>query len=335
MSRWNRRWAVALLAGCSLAVTGCGGSGGPALPAAADAGPGADLGAGPAGDGDGFTEFGGDPTGTSSLRTVPLDMQIRLVNLWTPAGGHTGRAVDVWVGSPRYGGKRLATVPYGTAGAFFAPEVLDPQGQGGSGPHVPWTVAFYASGGTSDDDLLMTQGETSAPGQRLTFLALPPDPGGRGMSLQVFADRIGSDPSGGGWDRPDVPTPPAGAAVLVLNAAATQHSGPGSGTGPTYRPGVDGRCLPALDPDTGEPADLDGGAALLGGTSSLAYAVPAGATVRLHRTDDRPDTGPDEQCGGGAVGAPVDPGPAAGSRAYGFVHGDDPAAPHVLLVPAG
>lgn len=73
---------------------------------------------------------GGSAGGDDQNRTVALNMSVRVVNLFVPKGSQQGSAVEVWVGSPQYGGKKLQTVPYGQVSQFFAPEVSDRSARG-------------------------------------------------------------------------------------------------------------------------------------------------------------------------------------------------------------
>ncbi|MTD15596.1 hypothetical protein GIS00_16810 [Nakamurella sp. YIM 132087] len=323
-----------------LALTGCGTSttaGTPSMPGAA-IGAGSDLGTDlPTDPG---TDLGTDLPGAGSggasdqVPTAELDMQIRLANLWLPAGATGGQAIDVWVGSPEYGGTKLMTVDYGTASEFVAMRIPDPQGQGQVDKNTSWTISYYPAGKTATDDMLMQAGGTSSPGQKLTLLAGPVDADSTGLTLQQFADDAGSDPQEGNWSGPSIAVPTDGTAAVMINAMALQYTGT-DGDMPGYIASAADGCLDYIDPLTGELHDDPYTDNLVGGTQGLTYFLQPGGDLRLHLTDPDAQTPVRDECAAAPTLDAGDTGLAANGRAFGFMYGTDPAAPKMLLLPVG
>jgi hypothetical protein len=92
---------------------------------------------------------GASGTGYDITRTVVTDTAVRVVNLYLPKGSPQGSPVDVWVGSPAHGGKKLQTVPYGKAGDYFPVDILDPTGSLTKAPGLAYRLSVYAAGKTN------------------------------------------------------------------------------------------------------------------------------------------------------------------------------------------
>ncbi len=278
---------------------------------------------------------GGGSAGGDQNRTVALNMSVRVVNLFIPKGSQQGSAVEVWVGSPQYGGKKLQTVPYGQVSQFFAPEVTDSLGQGQTDSHPDYTLSFYAAGTSATSQELIDQGENASPGQKLTMVIAPGEPSSDGASLQVFADDLGSDPAGGGFHTLSVPAPPSGSAVLLLGALALAHRGADPTSPDSLTPStVDGKCIQYIESDTGKVHDPKSDTTdLVGGTESLAYVVQPGTQIRVNVVKDQQSV--TQACSSAPIVGPSDPKLAAGQRAYGFVYGSDLKTAKLLVVPNG
>ena len=268
-----------------------------------------------------------------AARTVALPMSVRVVNLYLPKGSDTPTPIEVWTGAPANGGKKLATVPYGQAGAYFAPEVADPMGQGASGPNTDYSLSFYATGHTGADDELISQGEKSAPGEKLTMVATPGDADSKGLTLQVVTDDLGSAPQGSGFTTVSLPPPPEGKALLSINATALQYRKGGSDLSLTPSTTA-GKCLAYLDPDTGKLHDMGADTMnLVGGTTSLAYPMGPATSFRLNSLKDQESVA--DACADAPVAGPFDPGLSAGQHAYGFLYGPNLSSAKFLVVPVG
>lgn len=333
-----------LLVGCGstagvASLPGSAGSGGTGGSSTDGSGTGGGDTAGGSATGDttgGDTPGGSGSGGTSDLHpTRALNMQIRVVNLWIPTGAQQGGAIDVWVGSPQFGGKKLKTVEYGTVSEFFPPETDAPLGSGPADGHEDYRLTFYPVGKTGDDDELITQNGTSSPGAKVTYLTMPADPDGRGLTLQSFLDDPGSEPTPAGSLDDPVLQIPAGKAVLSLTAAPMQYRGADPKNGPSYvAASVGGQCLQYLDRETGKVHEDPNVVETLGGTYSLAYVVDPGAKVRVNQFPDD-QTSAADTCAGKPTLDGIDPGIAAGQRAYGFVYGIDEQQVKILVVPVG
>ena len=89
-----------------------------------------------------------DPVDTGSApgsqQGVPIDMKVRVVNVYAAKGAPQGQSIDVWAGYPGSSdGRRLVTVPYGQVSEFFAPVVFD---QGTAADHGQYTLTMVPSG---------------------------------------------------------------------------------------------------------------------------------------------------------------------------------------------
>ncbi|RIJ67806.1 hypothetical protein D1871_22870 [Nakamurella silvestris] len=268
--------------------------------------------------------------GYDQSRTIPLDMTVRVVNLYVPQGSTEGAPIEVWTGSPEYGGHRLVTVDYGTVSDFFAPEIADPFGDVVLEKNNDYSLGYYPVGATTSDQALITKSETSSPGAKLTVLALPGDPDGQGMSMQTWADEVGSAPEAGNWNG-TLPTPPAGSGLAIVNAAATQYLG-SDGSAPGYVGAAqDGTCLQYYDTDTGKIHTDEFTDSLVGGTQSLTFVVTPGQKISLVPYQEQGTH--QDNCAGKSAFAPLDPAVGAGGAAYLFVHGTSATELTALVVP--
>jgi hypothetical protein len=318
---------LAALAGAAILLTACGSSCGLPSPVALPAG---DTPAA-AGRSDNASGSGGGSTGP--LPTVALPMGVRVVNLYLEKGSDAPTPIEVWTGPAAYGGKKLATVPYGTVSAYFAPEIGAPSGQAAPESHADYSLTFYASGRIGVDEELMTHGEKGATGQKLTMVATPGDPDAIGMSLQVEVDDLGSSPQGSGFTTASLPPPPAGTALLSISATALQYRKDGADVSLTPST-TDGTCIPYLEPDTGKLHDMRSSTMeMIGGTGGHDYPVAPGSSFRLNQVKDQ--QGIAQACADAPAAGPFDPGLSAGERAYAYLYGAALTSAKLLVVPVG
>lgn len=272
-----------------------------------------------------------DPISTGnasgSEQGTPIDMKVRVANVYAAKGAEAGQPIDVWAGDPGSGnGRKLLTVPYGQVSDFFAPVVFD---QGTAAEHDQYTLTMVPSGKSGSGDVLMQQQESSSPGQQLTMILGPGDADSRGGSLQVFADELGSAPDGSGFTSSAIPSAAASQAVIKLNALGVHTA---DSSGPSFvLASADGQCLSYIEPDTGQLHDPKSDTTtLVGGSSTLSYLIQPGQQARVHLVGDQQAVS--EACHGQPV-ATADPQLAAGKGAYGFLFGATAAAAKLLLVP--
>lgn len=337
----HNMWSLALALAAGLLVTACGSTAGTPVPIRA-----ADASASQSEDAVPGLSVGGtapsDPGGiVDQNRTVALKMLVRVANTYIPDGSQTGAPIEVWAGAPDLGGKKLMTVPYGSVSEYFAPEITDPLGQGVTDERAPYTLGFYPIGAKSSDDLLIDQGEDASPGQKLTMVVGPNSPGSKGASIGVAADDIGSSPKQGGFTFVSIPKPPAGQAVLQLDAAALQdRPGMTDSAGGLTPSTTSGTCLPYFDLDSAgmQPTstlhDMSSDTvSLFGGTQSLDYVTKPGVQIRVNQVKDQQSV-PDA-CKDTPVFGPIDPKLAAGGRAYGIMYGPSLSKAEMLIIPVG
>lgn len=318
---------LAALAGAAILLTSCGSSNGLPSPMARS------TSESPAAAGQSDDAAGSGSGSTGPLPTVALSMGVRVVNLYLPKGSDVPTPIEVWTGPPAYGGKKLATVPYGTVSAYFAPEIGAPSGQAAPDAHADYSLSFYASGRTGVDQELMTHGEKAATGQKLTMVATPGDPDAIGMSLQVEVDDLGSSPEGSGFSTVSLPAPPAGTALLSISATALQYRKDGADASLTPST-TDGTCIPYLERDTGKLHDMSSSTMeMIGGTSGHDYPMAPGSSFRLNELKDQ--QGIAQACADAPAAGPFDPGLSAGQRAYAYLYGPGLASAKLLVVPVG
>ncbi|MET3807416.1 hypothetical protein ABIB25_004439 [Nakamurella sp. UYEF19] len=281
---------------------------------------------------------------TDASRTLAFDMSIRVANTYVTPKTAVPTAVEVWVGAPG-AGKKLATVPYAQVSNFFAPEMLDPFGQGIGDGQQRFTVTYYAAGATAASRPIGDESEPVSTGLKLTLVVAPTDPTNAdpdqlGAASQLFADALGSGPNNA-FKSATLPKPPAGHAVLLLNALALQgRKGMTQGSGGLTPSTTDGKCLPYFEFDSaglGYSGDLHDMTSDVfqpfGGTSNLVYPVEPGTQVRINQlgTDERVS----DTCAKKPVLAAFDPKLTAGQGAYGLMYGPDLAHARILVIPAG
>ena len=324
------------LVAVALSVSACGQSGGSPVIAGGDT-----PSAGSEPDAGGTTDTGsaGGNGQYDESRTVALNMKVRVVNLFIPAGADTGSPIDVWNGDPKYGGKKLKTVPYGQVSDYFAPEVPDTMGQGVTDEHLPYTLTFYLPGKIADGDSLGRDGEDSSPGQQLTLVLTPGDKGTNNSYRYTFTDDLGTAKDSS-FTRLSVPTPPRGKAVLFLGATALLERGASPGDDPGLAPTSGGKCVNYFEssdigttdaPKLHDPASYT--MSLLGGTSTYGYVLDPGASFAVSQVQEQQSA--EDACATTPAVGPFDPKLAAGARAYGFLYGPNLKAAKLLVVPTG
>lgn len=269
----------------------------------------------------------------SSDEWVPLDMKVRVVNLWYPSDSTTSGSIDVYneFARPGFGAKKLVTVAPGTATEFFAPEAKKLFLDQGS---KDFKLTFYPEGKNLDADQLMSQNEDWASGLVLTYVitAASKDSGSTGASVQVFADAPGSSTA---WETGAPWAPPAGKATLLLMATALQYAGADPNIGPAYLASTTaGKCINFMDSADGTMHDEDSSSfGLISGTGGMTIVLDPGEQIRINKAP--PTSSVKEACASKPVIPAMDPGLAAGGRAYGFLWGSDPDAPKLMILPAG
>lgn len=278
---------------------------------------------------------GASGTGYDITRTVVTDTAVRVVNLYLPKGSPQGSPVDVWVGSPAHGGKKLQTVPYGKAGDYFPVDILDPTGSLTKAPGLAYRLSVYAAGKTNPAEELISQGEDAWPGQKLTMVVVSNHSEQGGAGLQVFADDLGSMEKRSGFQHLSVPLAPAGSAVLLLGALAVESLGPDPTHPARFTPSTsDGKCIEYIESDTGKVHDPNSNVVdLFGATSLLPYVVQPGKTIGFTVLHDQQSMA--DACAGDPVLGPIDPELVAGERAYGFLYGPTMKAAKLLVLPTG
>ncbi len=332
------RPVLVVLATAGLLLAACGSNSGVAAPAAvlpsassaSPADPPASSGSSLPTAGAPDTAAGGIGAGADATTFVPLDMSVRVVNLFLPKGSTSGTAVDVWAG---YGAdsssKKLITVPYGQVSDYFAPAISGSQGSASA--HTSYTLTFYPAGNTTD--VLGQQSESASPKQKLTMTLAPGDSTGVGGQLQVAADQLGTSPEGGGFTTTSIPKAPAGKAIVVLSALGLESPVGNSSSTSLQLSSSSGTCELYIDPGTGRPNDpTSGSTELTGGSSQLAYIVQPGAQVGVNQVKANEDV--TTACHDQPV-ASFDPKLSAGQGAYAFVYGADVSTAKVLVVPVG
>jgi hypothetical protein len=255
------------------------------------------------------TRAGNTGGGSSTCYTTPGDQKarVRFVNLFTNATYPKGD-IDVWQG---YGasdgcGKKLATVPYGTASDYIDVTAADKDGN--------WSAAGYVPGGADETHQIISQSETWKGGEQVTIVFLPGDPTAgqppaSGSVQAVFEKDKASEPA-------FAPVP--GKAVLGVSATALEYvDKEGAWVG-----GVVGQPACLLG-----PGDTATTRTNVGGTSLISYPVTPGSV----------DFGLFPSSEGKCAGAPAI-GPATidattGSRTLVFAYGPDKHTEKLLVLP--
>ncbi len=301
------RVPVLLVAVAMLTLASCGGGGGSkasSTPSTSSGGGGAtttsDSSSGGGGNGKCFT--------TPGKQTA----KVRFVNLFTNSTYPSGD-IDVLQGFSATDpcGKKLATVPYGTASDYVDVTAADESGN--------WEVAGFAAGVTKDENhQIISQSETWKGGEQVTIVFMSQDPasgnGPTAGSDQAFFEKPTSADS-------NLPAAPAGKAIVAIGAASTQYTVKDG----SWRAGVAGvsGCLRSAD-------DTDTRSTNIGGTSQIVYPVDPGTlSLSLYRNSD---TG-ENTCTGNVDIGPVTVDAQAGSRTLVFGYGPDATHLKLLVLP--
>jgi hypothetical protein len=293
---------AAVLAVAALVLTGCGDdsgseSSGTAKAASDGSATSTTASAGSAGKGDCYSTPGKQKA------------RVRFVNLFTNATYPAG-SIDVYEGSSATDpcGKKLATVPFGSASDYIDVTALSDSGS--------WTATAYIAGSTDDEHRIIDQGETWSGGEAVTIVfagtepsdvdtGLPPSSG----SVQAFFEN---------GDSPAVAEPPAGKAALGIAATSLQSVDPDG----AWRAGVSGQagCLMA-------EGDTESTSTSIGGTQIVTYPIdPGSLSLGLFPSD--PGTCTDTP----AIG-PVTVDAAPDSRTFVFAYGSDMQSEKLLVLP--
>ena len=204
------------------------------------------------------TSAGGGGTGKCFTDPGTQKARVRFVNLFTNATYPSGD-IDIWQGfGPDDGcGKKLTTVPYGTASDYIDVTASDESGN--------WNAVAYVGGSAKDDDQIISQGETWKGGEQVTFIFtagegqsnLPPAAG----SDQAFFET--SEPG----DESTLTTV-SGKAVVAIGASSLQYLLKDQ----AWVTGIDGQtgCLQAV-------GDTENSRTNVGGTSLVVYPVDPGS----------------------------------------------------------
>ena len=234
--------------------------------------------------------------------------RVRFVNLYTNSTYPKGD-IDVYQG---YGaddacGKKLATIPFGTATDYVDVTASDKSGN--------WDTTAFVGGSSADDHKIITQSETWKGGEQITMVFMGSEP-------------QAGVPAAGGGDQTFFETPNQdgtstiaavpGKAVLAIGAASLQYVvKDGAWTaGITGTPG----CLLAV-------GDSKDSRTNVGGTSLLAFPVAPGS-LEFSLYPSIPGT-----CAGTADIGPTTIDAAAGSRTLVLAYGGDAQSLRLLVLP--
>lgn len=234
--------------------------------------------------------------------------RVRFVNLFTNSTYPKG-SITVWQG---YGaddgcGKKLATVPYGTASDYIDVTAADKDGN--------WTATAYVGTSTAQDHQIINQTETWKGGEQVTIVFQPGDPTSgqppNSGSVQAFFEKDSVSDS-------SALKPVAGKAVLAVAATAVEYVDKEG----AWVAGVAGqpKCLLA-------PGDTESTRTNVGGTSLIPYAVAPG-TVNLGLFLSDPGV-----CTGTPAIGPATINAAAGSRTLVLAYGPDKQNIKLLVLP--
>jgi hypothetical protein len=256
------------------------------------------------------TTLTGISKGSGSCYTTPGQQtaKVRFVNLFTnstyPQGG-----IDVYQG---YGaddgcGKKLATVPYGTASDYIDVTAADQDGN--------WSATAYVAGSTARDHQIINQTETWKGGEQVTIVFQPGDP------------TSGQPPNSGGdqaffekdtaTDSSALPAVP-GKAVLAVGAGAVQYVDKDG----AWVAGLVGQPQCLLG-----PGDTESTRTNVGGTSLIPYPVAPGS-VQLALYPSIPG-----KCTGTPAIGPATIDATAGSRTLVLAYGPDKQNIKLLVLP--
>jgi hypothetical protein len=236
--------------------------------------------------------------------------RVRFVNLFTNST-YPSSDLDVWQGFSATDscGKKLATVPYGSASDYIDVTAGDESGD--------WETAAYIAGSTDDDHQVMTQTETWKGGEQVTITFQGAEP-----------DASSGLPSSAGGDQTFFEKPEVGdvssfktiadKALLGISADGVQYVAKDG----AWVAGVAGQpaCLKA-------DGDTDTTRTNIGGTSLVQYPVAPGS-IRLGLYPSQPGT-----CTGTPAIGPTTIDAAAGTRTLVYVYGTDAKALKLLVLP--
>ena len=291
---------VGIAVGAAL-LAACGGGGSPK--ASGSTAPGTTTGATP-------TTAATAGGGTGNCYTTPgtQKARVRFVNLFTNTTYPKG-SITVWQG---YGaddgcGKKLATVPYGTASDYIDVTAADKDGN--------WTATAYVGSSTARDHQIINQSETWKGGEQVTIVFQPGDPTSgqppNSGDVQAFFEKDSASDS-------SAIKPVAGKAVLAVAATAVEYVDKAGAwvAGITGQP----KCLLG-------PGDTESTRTNIGGTSLIPYAVAPG-TVNLGLFPSNPGV-----CTGTPAIGPATVNATAGSRTLVLAYGPDKQSIKLLVLP--
>ena len=293
--RHMRTRALVILGISALLLAACGGGGG-SKPAAAPSDSTAPGGV--------TTTSAGGGNGKCFTDPGPQKARVRFVNLFTNATYPSGD-IDVWQGFSGNDscGKKLATVPFGTASDYIDVTASDSSGN--------WSTIAFVVGSRADDHQIITQSETWKGGEQVTIVFQGQDPkSGNGPAAgadQSFFESHSDINS-------TLDAVPA-KALIAIGAASIQYVVPDG----SWRAGIAGvtGCLKTA-------TDTENTSTSIGGTSQVPYAVTPGS-LQLSLYPSQPGT-----CSGKADYGPVTIDAPAGSRQFVFAYGPD--AQHIKLL---
>jgi hypothetical protein len=303
-SRQKLRRRALVAAGLSslLLLAACGGGSSKAKTSpSTDGGTGADV---------STTTTSGGSGGNGDCFTTPGSQhaKVRFVNLFTNA---TYKAEDIQVLQGFSGadpcGKKLATVPYGTASDYVDVTAGDDSGN--------WNAGAYVGGATDQNHEIITQSETWKGGEQVTIVFMGAQ-SQAGNSPSAGADQtfFEKNDTGGSESFPSV----AGKAVVGIGAAALQYVVKDG----SWRAGIAGKagCLKSADDTATSTTNI-------GGTSLVQYPVDAG-TLQLSLYPSDPGT-----CAGKADMGPVSVDASAGGRTFVLAYGTTAQDLKLLVLP--
>jgi hypothetical protein len=290
------RALVVLGISAALVLAGCGGGGSSKANSPA---PGGNA------DASSTTTAAGGGGGGSCFQTPGTQTaRVRFVNLFTNSTYPSGD-IDVWQGFSTADacGKKLATIPFGTATDYIDVTASDETGN--------WSTIAYVAGGTDDAHQIISQTETWKGGEQVTI---------------VFQRGSESDSGAAGGDQSffekpttDINTTLAavpGKALLAIGAASLQYTAKDA----AWVPGAGGKCFAAT-------GDTETTRTFIGGTSQVPYPVaPGSVALGLFKSD--PGT-----CTGTPDIGPTTIDAADGSRTLVLAYGADAQNLKLLVLP--
>jgi hypothetical protein len=235
--------------------------------------------------------------------------RVRFVNLFTNAT-YPSSSIDVYQGSSATDGcgKKLATVPFGSASDYIDVTALDESGS--------WDGIAYIAGSTDDDHKIIDQGETWSGGEVVTIVFSGTEPSSTATGLPPSSGSVQAFFENG--DSPAIAEPPAGKAVVGIAATSLQSVDQEG----AWRAGVSGQsgCLMA-------EGDTESTATNIGGTQLVSYPVdPGSLSLGLFPSDAG-------SCTGTPVMGPATVDASAGSRTFIFAYGVDKQNEKLLVLP--